>query len=132
MKVERKRTRSRHCQKDWKGDDEPTPPVDHPEAVNLHPMVSATRDLGRFVPYHQTITKDHIGTIERLIGKVQGNGLAIEVALWTHWSPIKETLLKGAKGRSERRSSGCCDLVWGMNDRKPTGWFQPDEKRGGG
>jgi len=122
LKVERKRTRSRHCQKDRKGDDEPTPPVDHPETVNLHPMISPTRDLDRSVPYHQTITKDHIGAIERLIGKVQRDGLAIEVALWAHWSPIKETLLKGAKGgRSKRRSSGYCDLVGRIHGRKPTG-----------
>lgn len=40
LKEEGKRTASRHGQQDREGDDEPTPPVDYPKAVNLHPAAS--------------------------------------------------------------------------------------------
>lgn len=93
-----KRTTSGHCQKDRKGDNKPSPPVDDPNPVNLRPvglMISPTRRVEwRFIPYHQTITENHIGAIERLVGKVQRDGLAVEVTLWGVWSPIEETLLK--------------------------------------
>jgi hypothetical protein len=96
LKEESKLTSSRHGQKDRKDDDEQTPLVDDPDAVNLHP---ATRDQPNEIktrgpPYHQSITDDHVGAIESLVGKVQGEGLAVEVVLWGLGSPIEETLLE--------------------------------------
>ena len=64
-------------------------------------MSGPTRNPNRLLPYHQAITEDHIGAIERLVGKVQRDGLAVEVALWAPWSPIKETLLKRTRNQSK-------------------------------
>jgi hypothetical protein len=97
LKDELKLTSSPHGQKNRKGDDEPIPLVDDPDAVNLHP---ATRDQPseevktRGSPYHQSITNNHVGAIESYVGKVQGDGLVAEVALWGLGSPIEETLLE--------------------------------------
>lgn len=101
----KRRTGSRHGQEDRKGDDEPTPLVDHPKAVDLYGATSQSGSKFKEIslPYHQSVTENHVGAIERLVGEVQRHGLAVEITL-RGLRPIEETLLERTTDRSRAQT----------------------------